>query len=1001
MTARSGTDLRRRGAGLAFTGVLLAATTAHAADTVRVTFATQATGQTGWTCFTTRHLVAVWLEDDTTGTYVRTLRLFGQSFLPNLKDWARASDMVLDGVTGATQLCDTGKVADQNDANGDGCDCGTACSSTAMPSQLDTTAVDISDIPDGPYRVRLELSHCEIANSFDTPDTTIVFTKNGVSSTSTPVSQTGFMNVVIAYSANRGAGSPPGVNAGANQILAPSAAATRTTTLTGVATDDGGSPTVTWSQLSCDPPPGTATFADLHAASTSVSFSHAGRYLLQLAATDGTLTSTDEVTITVNARVLKPDADGAVDSVNTGRAFGSLLNDAAGARGHHGGAVGSDSQNRMRYYVRFDTGAVVKPVLKATLRLPAAWAPIGCTAPLAGHLRNVYVLTDAEDLFYEIDDDGAGPHAALTWANQPVVSSSNVRGMLDAGRLPVGQFNPNPEGTVTHIATWDETDVDLAATFAALSQQNGFLGFFVRPDPADTNPCTVEVMSRENYVAPELVVIEGWQAAPNTPPLAVAGSDQSVADPDGDGVQAVTVDGSGSSDADGTVTGYAWQEGSTTLASGAVARVTLALGVHDLTLTVSDNAGGTAQGGVQIIVDDRFAGNAVATSARALTGATAGTAFDNLMAYESFAAGARGDWFSVALPAGADLGVAAQLSNADGDLDLRLFQPDATTLITSSVTAGNTETVAASDVAAGTYLVNVSAARGLADANTYSMTVSVTGVPTLSVTLNPTAAPENAGTLSAAGLVTTDTSPLSDLIVNLTSDDAALTVPAQVTIGAGATSAPFDLSLLDNAVADGNRLATITASASGHGAGSSALTIVDDDGNAGPVVNWTQASQLVLEDAVAAAVRVSLSVAASQTIIIPYTVAGTATPGVDHSLADGSITIAAGQIVGAVGFTITYDTAAEGDETIVVTLGTPQNAVLGVTSVETVTIRDVGAGGDTDNPGADPAAADNVAHSAGCACRGQPGGLVALAVAGLALGRGRRRHRSIAAAPRR
>ena len=92
--------------------------------------------------------------------------------------------------------------------------------------------------------------------------------------------------------------SAPVVNAGADQtITLPSSA-----TLSGTATDDGlPSPpaalTRTWSKVSG---PGTVTFANPNASSTTATFSVSGTYVLRLTASDSVLSSSDDVTVTVN-----------------------------------------------------------------------------------------------------------------------------------------------------------------------------------------------------------------------------------------------------------------------------------------------------------------------------------------------------------------------------------------------------------------------------------------------------------------------------------------------------------------------------------------------------------------------------------------------------------------------------------------------------------------------------------------------------------------------------
>lgn len=89
----------------------------------------------------------------------------------------------------------------------------------------------------------------------------------------------------------------PVVSAGSNMtVVLPSSAA-----LNGTASDDGlpnGTLTATWSMLSG---PGTVTFANAASTSTTASFSSAGSYVLQLAASDGALSSTSVITVTVIA----------------------------------------------------------------------------------------------------------------------------------------------------------------------------------------------------------------------------------------------------------------------------------------------------------------------------------------------------------------------------------------------------------------------------------------------------------------------------------------------------------------------------------------------------------------------------------------------------------------------------------------------------------------------------------------------------------------------------
>jgi RHS repeat-associated protein len=99
------------------------------------------------------------------------------------------------------------------------------------------------------------------------------------------------------------ANQPPTVNAGADQTTILSAGVQ----LNGSVSDDGlpagNTLTTTWSAVSG---PGTVTFGNIHAIITGVTFSATGTYVLRVTASDGELTTSDDVTITVNDDVPPP-----------------------------------------------------------------------------------------------------------------------------------------------------------------------------------------------------------------------------------------------------------------------------------------------------------------------------------------------------------------------------------------------------------------------------------------------------------------------------------------------------------------------------------------------------------------------------------------------------------------------------------------------------------------------------------------------------------------------
>ena len=94
----------------------------------------------------------------------------------------------------------------------------------------------------------------------------------------------------------------------------------------------------------------------------------------------------------------------------------------------------------------------------------------------------------------------------------------------------------------------------------------------------------------------------------------------------------------------------------------------------------------------------------------------------------------------------------------------------------------------------------------------------------------PATVTEGQGVLSGAGLVTLPGPRAANLSVALSSSDTTeLTVPASVNIPAGATSAVFNLTVINDALLDGAHSATITASAPLYSAGTKIVSVQDNE----------------------------------------------------------------------------------------------------------------------------------------------------------------------------
>lgn len=118
------------------------------------------------------------------------------------------------------------------------------------------------------------------------------------------------------------------------------------------------------------------------------------------------------------------------------------------------------------------------------------------------------------------------------------------------------------------------------------------------------------------------VTVQPVNDAPTTNGISTV---QTVSDLDINGKQAVTLDASAASDVDGSIVSYTWSEGAVQLATGRVATVEFAVGVHTVTLTLQDDGGALSTVSLTITVtalttflsedfEHEWADNALATT---------------------------------------------------------------------------------------------------------------------------------------------------------------------------------------------------------------------------------------------------------------------------------------------------------------------------------------------------------------------------------------------------
>jgi len=942
---------------------------------------TPATGRMNWV-----HVTAVWLED-MSGNYVTTLHRWGRSYPFDLKAWSVAAGRGIDGVTSATPTSDPAQTM--------------ANQLPMVFKAFSTGARDVSKLPDGTYRVRFESSQCELADGWRTPPNpnpfaggtafgptaTFMWTKGRMtqSAMSLGANAAPFNNVRVNYTVPAG-NAPPGVWAGPDQSRMPSTTpAEATTMLTGRVSDPAGTPTVAWTLAATKPAGLNAMIATPNAATTSVTFTQAGIYTFRLTATDsGGLSSSDDVDVYVNTRLVPSAGDAEVNS-NMGTTPMGIIDNGSGPWTW---AWGPDTGNRSRAYFRFDLTSVTQMVTFAQLQLRYAEGSFPTTDN-----HDFFILTDAQDDWNGAANTSTDYEATITWNNQPVTNglASNLMASQLAGsyahtdcrhRHGFGDpdYMPGQAATVCPA----RLDVDLNLANIRTHDANKIWSFFMAPRPAGMNG--LGLASDENAVSTQLRVVEFWQSGTNMPPVAVPGTYPPFVDATPPlGTEAVTLNASGSTDDSGIIT-YEWRENGVLIGSSnsPMFTTTLSLGVHTLELKVIDGGGLSSTATTTVTVDDRFEPNNTRATAALLTAGQ----YPSLL---GATAAPTGDWYAIDLVAGSML--TAAITIAGGNLDVHVYD-SAGMLVASGATMAMTETAMLTAGAAGRYFIQVEAVGGMTGA--YAMTVTATNA--LTVTLNPASAVESAGTLMMAGTVTLGAAAAAPVTVNLASSaPAQLNFPAAtVMIPMGQTSGGFDVRLVNDpmGVPNTSRYVTITASAAGFNAGSAPFEILDDE--AALFVQWDKAGETVSEGAASSLqLRAVLSGTPSGTVMVPFTITGTATRGTDFStpIMTGSLSIS-GTTSATYIVNVLNDMAAEGDETVVITMGTASGATASGVTTYTLTITDDDGGGAAGGSGGTAGGGSTgggMEEPGGCKCSSvEPGLLLAAALLGV-LRRQRRR----------
>jgi outer membrane autotransporter protein len=181
-------------------------------------------------------------------------------------------------------------------------------------------------------------------------------------------------------------------------------------------------------------------------------------------------------------------------------------------------------------------------------------------------------------------------------ANAPIANAGLDQTLTDSnadGSEQVsldGSASSDAGGTIVNYQ-WFENGTEIAnGASATVSLQVG------------VHTLTLRVTDNDDLIGEDQLTITIVAEPATTTPIANAGTDQSLVDSDGDGSASVTLDGTASSDTDGAIVSYQWLEGDAEIATGANPTVILNVGVHTLTLVVTDDAGLTAQDQLTITI---------------------------------------------------------------------------------------------------------------------------------------------------------------------------------------------------------------------------------------------------------------------------------------------------------------------------------------------------------------------------------------------------------------
>ncbi len=234
--------------------------------------------------------------------------------------------------------------------------------------------------------------------------------------------------------------------------------------------------------------------------------------------------------------------------------------------------------------------------------------------------------------------------------------------------------------------------------------------------------------------------------------------------------------------------------------------------------------------------------------------------------------------------------------------------------------------------------LNANATLGIPSDHTLTITATPTP-PTVFFAQVSQSASESVGSLSVVARLSA--AYYQDVVVTFTPSGTAAQgadyslASNQIVIPAGSSSGSVSVIVVNDPLDEDDETVILTmlppSNASLGSPKVHTITILDDE--ALPQVYFTSPSQSGKEDVGQMLVTVQLTPVSGRDVTVPFTVSGTALSGADYTITPISpVTIPAGATQATITIHVIYDTVlGEGDETVEISIGTPQNATRGTT----------------------------------------------------------------------